>query len=31
VSYLVAFGYRKAEPARPKTRQTRDAVVEWFE
>ncbi len=31
VSYLVAFGYRKGEPARPKTRQTRDAVVEWFE
>ena len=31
VSYLVAFGYRKAEPARHKTRQTRDAVVEWFE
>ncbi len=31
VSYLVTFGYRKAEPARPKTRQSRDAVVEWFE
>lgn len=30
VSYLVAFGYRKGEPARPKTRQPRDAVVQWF-
>ncbi len=31
LSYLLAFGYRKGEPARPKTRQTRDAVVAWFE
>ncbi len=30
VAYLVAFGYRKGEPARPKTRQDIDAVVEWF-
>lgn len=31
VSYLVAFGYRKGEPARPKTRQAKDAVLQWFE
>lgn len=30
VAYLVAFGYRKGEPARPKTRQDMDEVVEWF-
>lgn len=30
VAYLLAFGYRKGEPARPKTRQEMDAVVEWF-
>ena len=30
LAYLVAFGYRKGEPARPKTRQQRDAVVQWF-
>ncbi len=30
VAYLVAFGYRKAEPARPKTRQSMAEVVEWF-
>lgn len=29
-AYLVAFGYRKAEPARPKTRQGMAEVVEWF-
>lgn len=29
VAYLVAFGYRKAPPARPKTRQEIGAVVEW--
>ncbi len=28
---LVAFGYRKAEPAKPKTRQDMAAVVQWFE
>lgn len=31
LSYLVAFGYRKGAPARTKTRQERDAVVQWFE
>ncbi len=30
VAYLAAFGYRKDAPARPKTRQEIDAVVEWF-
>jgi hypothetical protein len=25
----VAFGYRKEQPARDKTRQGLDAVVEW--
>lgn len=30
VTYLVAFGYRKGEPARPKTRQGMDTLVEWF-
>ncbi|MGZ4959457.1 MAG: NAD(P)H-dependent oxidoreductase [Methylomonas sp.] len=30
LSYLLAFGYRKGEPARAKTRQEMDAVVEWF-
>lgn len=30
LAYLVAFGYRKGEPARAKTRQEKDAVVEWF-
>jgi nitroreductase len=30
ITYLLAFGYRKGEPARPKTRQDMDAVVEWF-
>lgn len=29
-SYLVAFGYRKGEPTRPKTRQDEDAVIEWL-
>lgn len=29
-AYMVAFGYRKSEPARPKTRQEIGAVVEWF-
>jgi nitroreductase len=29
VAYLVAFGYRKEQPARDKTRQGLDAVVEW--
>lgn len=31
VAYLLAFGYRQHPPARPKTRQTQAAVVEWFE
>jgi len=31
VAYLVAFGYRKNPPARPKTRQKRDAVVRWLD
>ena len=30
-AYLLAFGYRKGEPARPKTRQDRSAVIEWFD
>lgn len=30
LAYLVAFGYRKAAPARPKTRQEQAAVVRWF-
>ncbi|WKJ90666.1 NAD(P)H-dependent oxidoreductase [Methylomonas montana] len=31
VAYLLAFGYRKNPPARPKTRQERDAVVRWLD
>jgi len=30
VAYLVAFGYRKQAPARPKTRQLQSEVVEWI-
>lgn len=30
IAYLVAFGYRKGPPARPKTRQSIEAIVEWF-
>jgi nitroreductase len=30
-AYMVAFGYRKNPPARPKTRQERDAVVRWLD
>lgn len=30
LAYLVAFGYRKGAPARPKTRQEQAAVVQWF-
>lgn len=30
LAYLVAFGYRKAAPARPKTRQEQASVVQWF-
>jgi len=30
LAYLLALGYRKAEPARPKTRQAMGAVVEWY-
>ena len=30
VAYLLAFGYRKSAPARPKTRQEMGAVVEWI-
>jgi nitroreductase len=30
VTYLLAFGYRKCAPARPKTRQSQQAVVEWL-
>lgn len=29
-AYMVAFGYRKNPPPRPKTRQERDAVVRWL-
>lgn len=29
--YLVAFGYRKGPPARPKTRQETQAIVQWLE
>lgn len=31
VAYLLAFGYRKNPPARPKTRQSLDAVVRWLD
>ncbi|MDD4914813.1 MAG: NAD(P)H-dependent oxidoreductase [Methylococcales bacterium] len=31
VAYLLAFGYRKADPNWPKTRQPIDNIVEWFE
>lgn len=31
LSYLVAFGYRKGAPARPKTRQQKEAIVQWFD
>jgi nitroreductase len=31
LAYLLAFGYRKGQPARPKTRQDKDAVVQWFD
>lgn len=30
IAYLVTFGYRKGAPARPKTRQEKDKVVEWI-
>ena len=30
VSVMVAFGYRKEEPKRDKTRQTMDTIVEWI-
>ncbi|PEU69435.1 NAD(P)H-dependent oxidoreductase, partial [Bacillus cereus] len=30
VSVMVAFGYRKEEPQRDKTRQTMDTIVEWI-
>ena len=30
VSYFLALGYRKSDPARTKTRQEIGAVVEWF-
>jgi len=30
VAYLLAFGYRKTAPARPKTRQPQADVVEWL-
>lgn len=30
VAYLLAFGFRKAAPARPKTRQPQATVVEWL-
>lgn len=29
VSFLLAFGYRKGEPGRPKTRQQYSTIVEW--
>lgn len=29
VSCMVAFGYRKADPKRPKTRQSMESFVEW--
>ncbi len=31
ISYLVAFGYRKSAPARPKTRQALQSIVQWLE
>ncbi|WP_347987870.1 NAD(P)H-dependent oxidoreductase [Methylomonas sp. AM2-LC] len=30
LAYLLAFGYRKGIPAREKTRQNMESVVEWF-
>ena len=30
VSVMVAFGYRKEDPKRDKTRQTIDTIVEWI-
>lgn len=30
VAYLLAFGYRKGDPARAKTRQSRTDIVEWL-
>ena len=30
VAYMVAFGYRKQAPARAKTRQAAEQVIEWF-
>ena len=29
LSYMVAFGYRKAEPARPKSRRAFDNIITW--
>jgi len=29
LSYMVAFGYRKAEPARPKSRREFDNIITW--
>ena len=31
VSCMVAFGYRRQPPARPKTRQALDTITEWIE
>lgn len=30
VTYLLAFGYRKTAPARPKTRQALTSIVDWL-
>jgi len=29
LSYMVAFGYRKSDPARPKTRRNMDEIITW--
>lgn len=31
LSYLLAFGYRKQAPARAKTRQAKEAIVQWLD
>jgi nitroreductase len=31
VSCILTLGYRKADPGRPKTRQTLESIVEWIE
>jgi nitroreductase len=30
LSYMIAFGYRKADPANPKTRRNIEDIVTWL-